>query len=348
MKLAEDFLAHDTHYRSHSLHGAAASGAGGSPVVVTPEASSKAQAAPVGGGKRPRDPAAQPAASLPSSSRAARFLDPPCTWQAYFDGGSRGNPGIAGAGACVIVNGAEIASAVQGCRHSSTSNEAECTGAALALRLLFALLEAVLCGRVDLPRPSRITVFGDSTLIVNQVQGIWAVRAENLMGPLKELRHLAEQLHLASRDPLAGATSAVGSGLHWQHVKRDLNQRADHLSNLAMDGAKVAYEPPFAPVDMFQAGACPHLRGIVGNKCASVVWTTTAAAAQRFLEAGVVHSRQAAGPSAAAPSDVAQVASPPAAKQSGSDRSDSECEYQETADDILYDIYPDVSATRAA
>ena len=287
--------------------------------------------------------------------RAARFLDPPCVWQAYFDGGSRGNPGIAGSGACVIVNGAEVASAVQGCRHGSTNNEAECIGAALALRLLSALLEAVQCGRANVPPPSSIEVLGDSKLIINQVQGIWAVRAKNLTGPVCNLRQLASDLHVAVRAAAAAGVGSAGPGLQWQHVKRDLNKRADHLSNLAMDSAQITYRPPFAPVCMFSKTTCPHLRSIVGDKTASVVWTDTAAIAQKFLEDEVLPAAQAGSSSAPATGQASAAASYPAHSFAGDGDSSDGGEYtarrpaagevmtQQMAHDILYEIYPDVS-----
>ncbi len=242
-----------------------------------------AAATSAGGSKRSREASARGAApGAGAFKRAASSTgSPSCVWKAYFDGGSRGNPGVGGAGACVVVGGVEVASAVQSCRYGATNNEAECIGAALAVRLLSALLAGVLTGQVPLARPSRIQIMGDSKLIVNQVQGLWQVRAQNLVKPVAELRSLTESLHAVSRQLGSSGASIV----QWEHVRREHNQRADALSNVAMNASSRRFDSSYISTLMFPGASCPALLDVCSGN-AGVRWTTNCAAAHDELHWG--------------------------------------------------------------
>jgi len=124
----------------------------------------------------------------------------------YFDGASRGNPGEAGAGACLVdERGGLIWERIK-YLGERTNNEAE-------YEALIMLLEEML------RRGIRETfVFGDSKLVINQVLGLWKIKEPRL----KPLAARAREL-----------VSAVGARPRW--VPRTENVLADKLSNRAID-----------------------------------------------------------------------------------------------------------------
>ncbi|MDO9508981.1 MAG: ribonuclease HI family protein [Thermovirgaceae bacterium] len=135
---------------------------------------------------------------------------------AYFDGASRGNPGESGAGACIINDDGTMA--WESCRAlgRGTNNEAE-------YHALIMLLE-----EISKRGLKRVTVRGDSRLVVLQVNGEWKVREDRL-------RILADRARALVRE--SGAT------LEW--VPREQNSMADALSNKALDGETITKINPF-------------------------------------------------------------------------------------------------------
>lgn len=137
------------------------------------------------------------------------------------DGGSRGNPGVAGAGSSIV----DAASAVRGNKQElaarweyfakATNNFAEYYGLlnGLALATEVASKKGVKPGDVELD------VFMDSKLIVEQMSGRWKVKHPDL----KPLAAKAQQL---------GADFAA---VNYTWVPRAQNKRADELANRAMD-----------------------------------------------------------------------------------------------------------------
>lgn len=132
----------------------------------------------------------------------------------WFDGGSRGNPGLAGAG--WVLRDPEGALVQCGCvyvGHASTNNVAEYAG-------LVALLEAAVAHNVP-----ALIVHGDSLLVIQQMQGAWQIRHPSM-----------RQWH----DKAAKIVARI-SRVQWQHVLREFNKEADLLSNVAMDTAKTEF-----------------------------------------------------------------------------------------------------------
>lgn len=126
---------------------------------------------------------------------------------AYFDGGSRGNPGPAGYGAFIVDDtGAVLAELFQGIG-TATNNVAEYHG------LLAALQWAVDHG------VTALAVKGDSLLLVEQMRGNYRVKNHGLI-----------PLHQKAR----GLVARIGH-VTFEHVPRDQNADADRLSNLGMD-----------------------------------------------------------------------------------------------------------------
>lgn len=129
----------------------------------------------------------------------------------HVDGGARGNPGPAAAGVCITDRDTSAPLFEAGFwLGQSTNNEAEYQG------LIRGLDAAV---RLN---PRSLEVRADSELMVRQVQGKYRVKATNLK-PL--FRQVIEAL---TRVP------------DWsiEHVRRNMNERADELANLAMDAER--------------------------------------------------------------------------------------------------------------
>ncbi|PSF37551.1 hypothetical protein C7H19_10320 [Aphanothece hegewaldii CCALA 016] len=100
----------------------------------------------------------------------------------YFDGGSRGNPGIA-AGAAVIQLPKKESYIVSDFMKYATNNEAEYTGLVIGLEKAQQLGIKIL------------EVRGDSQLVINQVNGLWKVKSENLQGLYNKARRLISQFN---------------------------------------------------------------------------------------------------------------------------------------------------------
>lgn len=128
--------------------------------------------------------------------------------EVYIDGGSRGNPGPAGGGFAVYKNGKliEKGSEFYGIK---TNNQAEYMALGLALRTIQAKFgESV-----------EVNCFMDSKLAVEQMNGQWKVKSENVRPLFREARILADQF----------AKFTIS------HIPREENAFADSLANRAMD-----------------------------------------------------------------------------------------------------------------
>ncbi len=129
------------------------------------------------------------------------------TWTAYIDGGSRGNPGTAGAGVYLVDEQNRAVLAVGFYLGRMTNNEAEYQGLLNSLRLL------------EAAGASQVRIFSDSELLVRQIQGEYRVKAPGLK-PL-----------------FAQAHAGLERFAEWRigHVYREQNTMADALANRAMD-----------------------------------------------------------------------------------------------------------------
>lgn len=126
---------------------------------------------------------------------------------AYFDGGSRGNPGLAGWGAYIVDDDGTVLAELSGALGVATNNVAEYTGLIAALQ--WAADHDV----------TALSVKGDSLLIVEQMRGNYKVKNEGL-----------KPLHMKARL----LVMQIGN-VSFAHVPRDRNQDADRLSNVGMD-----------------------------------------------------------------------------------------------------------------
>ncbi len=126
----------------------------------------------------------------------------------YFDGASRGNPGEAGAGAWLDGGSGSAVWETASYLGRKTNNEAEYRAAIL-------LLKAARERGV-----TRLTVRGDSKLVICQLAGLWKIN-------LPHLRELA----------LEARRAAEGMTVVYEWVPRAENSRADKLSNDAINSA---------------------------------------------------------------------------------------------------------------
>lgn len=133
------------------------------------------------------------------------------------DGGSRGNPGVAGYGALVRdgVSGRVLWEGAAPLGKQS-NNVAEYSG-------LIAGLGAVL--RID--AGADVEVRMDSKLVVEQMAGRWKIKHPDM-----------RQLALEARD-LAARISAAGGSVSFTWIARERNKDADALSNDGMDGKTI-------------------------------------------------------------------------------------------------------------
>jgi len=123
----------------------------------------------------------------------------------YIDGGSRGNPGPAGAG--IIIKTKENTHSFSIPLGNQTNNYAEYEA------LLFSLKEASKLNLDD------ITIYSDSELLVNQMKGIYKVKSPNLINSYKKAITLAKNFR----------------SIKFTHIPREKNKEADKLANIAMD-----------------------------------------------------------------------------------------------------------------
>src|SRR5262249_6523790 len=130
----------------------------------------------------------------------------------HADGGSRGNPGPAGAGAVVRdERGAVIGEVAEFLGHT-TNNVAEYTAIARGLALLFSTLGGN-------AKAADVVVRMDSKLVVEQMNGNYKIKHPNLK-------------------PLAARVSALlpeFNSVTFTHIPREENSDADALANKAMD-----------------------------------------------------------------------------------------------------------------
>ncbi|MDR1471061.1 MAG: ribonuclease HI family protein [Synergistaceae bacterium] len=124
----------------------------------------------------------------------------------YFDGASRGNPGEAGAGACIVGDSGDLIWEYAEYLGKRTNNEAEYTA-------LIRLLEEVRSRGI-----AKVEVRGDSKLVICQVKREWKINFPHLREMASRAWELMEGMDVE---------------LNW--VPREKNKLADALSNKAID-----------------------------------------------------------------------------------------------------------------
>ena len=123
------------------------------------------------------------------------------------DGGSRGNPGPAGAGVVIENSAGKLLAQGRKFLGKITNNQAEYQALILGLQA------------VKRYQPVAVQVFLDSDLVVQQMNGRYQVKDAGLLPLYQEAKQLAATL----------------PAIAFAHVPRRQNHRADALANEAMD-----------------------------------------------------------------------------------------------------------------
>jgi len=131
----------------------------------------------------------------------------------YTDGGSRGNPGHAGVGGVIFDNDKKVVAEISQYIGIQTNNYAE-------YKALFLTLKRAM----DLSINNKIIdVYMDSLLVVNQLNGKWKVKHNNIIPLYNEIKEILKSF----------------TNITFTHILRNNNKHADTLANKAMDFAQM-------------------------------------------------------------------------------------------------------------
>lgn len=155
------------------------------------------------------------------------------TTVAYIDGGSRGNPGVAGYGVRIEAHDGTLIEELTGSIGIATNNVAEYRGLLAALKWLHQ------------HGHQRVVIRSDSELLTRQMTGHFRVRHPGLIPLYTEARAIARRI----------------GQVRFQHVPREANEHADRLANQAMDLATHGEARPPRPART-AAPAAGHIVGI--------------------------------------------------------------------------------------
>jgi ribonuclease HI len=135
----------------------------------------------------------------------------------YADGGARGNPGPAGAGAVVFDNLGKRVVEVSDYLGVATNNIAEYEAILRGLKKLTEEFPA------EVLKESKLAIRMDSKLVIEQLKGAYKVKHPNLVPRYMEVKNLIAR-HFGP--------------VTFEHVYRENNKDADELANRAMDRGK--------------------------------------------------------------------------------------------------------------
>jgi|SRR3990167_1351045 len=126
-----------------------------------------------------------------------------------FDGGSRGNPGKSGCGYVLYDDNNNIIHTGYKYLGIQTNNYAEYMGLICGLEL--AILHNI----------TRLSIEGDSLLIINQMKKIYKVKNKNILSLYSRATILLQSF----------------SSITFNHIYREFNSDADKLANYAIDNS---------------------------------------------------------------------------------------------------------------
>jgi ribonuclease HI len=124
-----------------------------------------------------------------------------------FDGCSKSNPGISGAGAVIYHDNDEIWAEHFFVGENATNNHAEYAGLILGLQ------------QADQMNIKNLLVEGDSLLVINQMIGKFNCNSLNLIDLYDRANELSNKF----------------DSIKFNHIYRNENKRADQLSNIAVE-----------------------------------------------------------------------------------------------------------------
>ena len=144
--------------------------------------------------------------NIQNNSQQEAKIFPEIEYRLQFDGCSKKNPGLAGAGAVIYKYSKEIWSGDLFVGTNATNNYAEYSG------LIIGLEKAV---ELNI---KTLHVEGDSLLVINQMTGKYKCNSPNLIEPHNKAKELAAKF----------------DSINFVHIFRNKNARADELSNKAV------------------------------------------------------------------------------------------------------------------
>ena len=136
------------------------------------------------------------------------------SWKICIDGASRGNPGAAGAGICILKNN-EFVLKKGFFLGKKTNNQAEYLALALAIFLFKKLLKR------ENSSATYVTIISDSELMIRQMKAVYQVKNPELT----LLKQAIDEMRQGLR-------------CRFEHVLREYNKEADALANYGIDNKK--------------------------------------------------------------------------------------------------------------
>ena len=172
----------------------------------------------------------------------------------HFDGASKGNPGIAGCGAHIVTtetNSEESKSSSKSIylRHyckRCTNNIAEYSGLLEGLKQISLIISeycthdtnnTIQNNPSDVKKDKKsiqVQIRGDSNLIIQQMNGNWAVKNEGMKKKYNECRKIMNAIKSKVQSPSDDFTFSMS----FEHVYRNMNTIADKLANEAIYSMK--------------------------------------------------------------------------------------------------------------
>ena len=138
------------------------------------------------------------------------------TYTVFTDGGARGNPGPAGAGAIIFNENGETLKEVSSFLGERTNNWAEYEAVVIGLEALKKIV-----GKEKRKNIS-VEVKLDSELIARQLSGIYQIKEESLFPQYIKVHNMRVKEF---------------PNITFTHIPREKNKEADRLANEAMDSA---------------------------------------------------------------------------------------------------------------
>jgi ribonuclease HI len=130
----------------------------------------------------------------------------------FTDGGSRGNPGCSGYGLVIYDDHQKILFKESKYLGTKTNNEAEYSGLIGALTWINKNQDSL--------KISEINFHADSQLMIRQLQGIYKVKAPTLLPLFRKAKEII---------------NSISVPIFFKDIRRESNELADELANLAMD-----------------------------------------------------------------------------------------------------------------
>lgn len=146
------------------------------------------------------------------------------------DGGARGNPGPAAIGVVIKENKGKTIHQISKTIGNTTNNVAEYKGVIAGLEWI---KDNFGSGNSSV---KSINIFLDSTLVVNQLNGVFKVKNKTLKELHNRVLRLEESISTNMDIAVKNNSATTNNAIKHTHIRRELNKEADSLVNKALDG----------------------------------------------------------------------------------------------------------------